>query len=301
MTRRTTKMMTLAAAAALGLSACTIPVALSQTTNTLGGSAYLQVHFKVAIAHGGASAAAEAKLLEGLTFDVNVASVNGAPIARALNKLNQELIVWNGSQRVATVIDHKSNLYVNVNIAALAHLPGVAIPANALTTTNLLLGNRWIEIPFDLIAHDAATSRHLTITRSTAVSTELRAVNALVAVLANMPTTTTATGFEQSGTLASLDKALATLVPSTSTSTTPVPGTYKIAVTMAGTSATSAVATVVTPNGTAGDARVTMTATFAHQSVHVSTPTYPLVITPALIKKFGGTNGGGVLGAGLLG
>jgi len=300
-TRKSGKLIALAAAASLGLSACTIPMALSQASATLGGSQYLQVHFKVAFAGSGASVVQEEKVLKGLSFNLNEESANGAPLSHALNKVNQSLVVWNGSQRLMTIVDHKSNLYVNVNVPAIGHLSNAKIPGQELTAVNLILGNRWIEFPFTLIYQYAKKSTHFSLKRSSWASAEILVTNALVAALASGQTTTVAHGFTEAGTLASLVKTLEAIVPAAGATTLPtanVNGTYNVAVTMAGAQATSATASITAPSPPNGNATLTVAATFAHQDVRVSTPTYPLVITPALIKQLtsisAGSNGGGI-------
>jgi hypothetical protein len=298
--------MVLAGVASLGLSACSIPMALSQASATLGGSQYLQVHFKVAFTGSGANAVQEEKVLKGLTFNLNEESTNGAPLSHALNKVNTSLVVWNGPQRLMTIVDHKSNLYVNVNVnvnvPAIGRLSNAKLPGQELTAVNLIVGNRWIEFPFDVISQYAKESTHLSLKRSTFASAEILVTNALVAALASGQTTTVAHGFTEAGTLASLVKTLEAIVPAAGATTLPTAtakGTYTVAVTMAGPQATSASASITAPNPPNGNATLTVAATFVHQGVRVSTPTYPLVITPALIKQVmsisAGSNGGGIL------
>jgi hypothetical protein len=301
LTRQKWKTVTLAAVASLGLSACSIPVAISEAQTTFGGSQFLQVHLTATLASADPASTNFAKALQDLTFDFNEQSLTGLPIKSSLNQVNQELVVSSGTSRVATFLEHKSNIYFNINLATLSHVPGVTISAATLASLNLLLGERWIELPFPLIARYAHSSASLTLTRSSISSNENLLLNAVVSVLAEGTTTSTTQGFSQTGSLTTLVDALATGLKTLGSSIKPATkdlGTYGVSVTMSGTQATGATLTVVTPQAKYGRAIVHVFATFAHQAVSVETPTYPLVITPTLIKQLG-SNGGGALGGSL--
>jgi hypothetical protein len=293
-------MVTLAAVASLGLSACSIPVALSESQTTLGGSQFLQVHLTATLASADPASTRFARALQNLTFDFNEQSLTGLPIKSSLNQVNQELVVSSGTSRVATFLEHKSNVYFNINFTTLSHVPGLTISAATMASLNLLLGERWIELPFPLIAQYAHSSAGLTLTRSSISSSENLLSNALVSILAE-GTTSTTQGFSETGSLTTLVDALATGLKTLGSSFKPASkdlGTYSVSVTMSGTQATGATLKVVTPKAKYGRAIIHVFATFAHQAVSVETPTYPLVITPTLIKQLGG-NGGGILSGSL--
>ncbi len=302
---RKAKLMAIVAGASLGLSACSVPVALSDTNATLGASQFLQVHLTANLFAHGASAAKVIKVLKKLNFDLNYQSANGAPLGTALNSARSELIISNGTERVATIVDVNSNEYLNVNIPSLARIPGLGLSAAKLAPVNLLLGGRWIEFPHSLIAKYETSTLHLKPTGSLAAKNEIQLVDAVVSFFAKQPTTTTANGFTQSGTLASLVNALTPLLKSTVATpitkpitTTAAKGSYKLAVTMNGNVATTASLAVTAPNGKYGDATLTLTGTFARANVPVSTPTGALVITNSLIKQLSG-GAGGLLGGSL--
>ncbi|MBU6515835.1 MAG: hypothetical protein KGQ78_08075 [Acidobacteria bacterium] len=299
---RKAKLMAIVAGASLGLSACSVPVALSDTNATLGASQFLQVHLTANLFAHGASAAKVIKVLKKLSFDQNYQSANGAPLGTALNSARSELIISNATERVATIVDVNSNEYLNVNIPSLAHIPGLGLSATKLAPVNLLLGGRWIEFPHSLLAKYETSTLHLKPTAALAAKNEIQVVDALVSFLAKQPTTTTATGYTQTGTLASLVNALTPLLKSTVATpitTTAAKGSYKLALTMSGNVATAASLAVTTPNGKYGDATLTLTGTFARDNVPVTTPSNALVITNSLIKQLsGGASGllGGSLG-----
>ncbi|MDE3031149.1 MAG: hypothetical protein KGI65_05960 [Acidobacteriota bacterium] len=298
---RKAKLMAIVAGASLGLSACSVPVALSDTNATLGASQFLQVHLTANLFAHGASAAKVIKVLKKLNFDMNYQSANGAPLGTALNSARSELIISNATERVATIVDVNSNEYLNVNIPSLAHIPGLGLSATKLAPVNLLLGGRWIEFPHSLLAKYETSTLHLKPTAALAAKNEIQVVDALVSFLAKQPTTTTATGYTQTGTLASLVNALTPLLKSTVATpitTTAAKGSYKLALTMSGNVATAASLAVTTPNGKYGDATLTLTGTFARDNVPVTTPSNALVITNSLIKQLSG-GAGGLLGGSL--
>jgi hypothetical protein len=289
--------------AALGLSACTIPSALSETRATLGGNQYLQVHFQVRLKDATPGSAKMIKALQALTFEMNEQSTTGKPIENSINAVDQELVVVDGQQKVLTLVDVKSNLYLKVNFAALASVPGLNVSSTAaeLVALNVLLGSRWIEVPFSLTSQYASTSLHTKLTQSTVATDENLLTNVVVSLLTSGSATTATNTTTVAGSLASLENTLKAFLPKTGASKITVPttpGTYSITVKSTETQATGANVVVTLPNTTYGNIIVTAVATFAHQGVKVNAPANPLVITPALIKEFG-TAGGGLLSGSL--
>lgn len=308
---RNAKMLALIVAGSLGLSACSIPVALSDTNATLGASAFLQMHLSANLFAKGPSLATTIKLLKQLRFDVNYESTTSAPLSSSLNTAKSEVIVFNGTQRVATVVDVHSNLYLNVNIPSLAHVSGLGLTSAKLAPINLLFGSRWFEFPHSLVAQYETSLLHVKSTTTPPAATEMMLVNALVSFFAHQPTTTTATGFTQVGTFASLQRAVAALVKSATTTTVftkKAPGSYKLAVTMNGNVASAAKLAITAPDGKYGDGTLTLNATFAQASVHVDSPSNALVITKSFLNQLGQLGGatlgttkvGGSSGAGIL-
>ena len=231
------KLMAIVAGASLGLSVCSVPVALFDTSATLGGSQFLQVHLTANLFARGASAAKVITVLKKLNYDINYESATGAPLTASLNSARSEVIVSNGTERVLTVIDVNSNEYLNVNIASLTHIPGLGLTATKLAPLNLILGSRWFGFPYSLVAKYETSTLHLKPTRTLSAKNDILIVNALVSFFANQPMTTTADGFSQTGTLASLTSALTPLLKTATKSpiiTATPTGTYNLAVTMSG-------------------------------------------------------------------
>lgn len=298
---RKVKLMAIVAGASLGLSACSVPVALSDTSATLGGSQYLQVRLATNLFAKGASAAKVIKVMKKLNYEIDYQSATGANLAMSLDKARSQVIVYDGTERVLTIVSVNSNEYVNVNVASLARIPGLGLTAAKLAPINLILGSRWFEFPHSLVSKYETSTLHMKPTSTLSAQGGIKIVNALVTFFANQPTTATADGFAQSGTLANLEKALLPLLRTAVK--TPLPtaapkGTYDLAVTMNGNVATAAKFAITTPNGKYGDATLTLSATFARASVPVSTPTGALVVTNKLIKQLSG-GGSGLLSGSL--
>jgi len=298
-TRRTWHTTALVAGASLALSACSVPFALSATRTNLGGSQYLQLHASASLVSTSPTAKNEIKLLKALTFDVNEQSAAGIPIASSLNHVNTSVVVWHGHQQVMTLVTAQSNVYLSIDFAALAKVPGVTLSSTTLSALDLVLGNRWIELPYSLVAHYSSTTLHVTPARSTLSAEQILLTNAFVSAFALGHTTTTSHGFIDTGTLASLVSALGSVTTGATTKGTPVKGTYRLTVTMAGTKATQAQLSISSPTVKYGNQVININATIAHQRLRVSAPGHPLVITSALLKQLGtftSTGGAGVLG-----
>lgn len=305
---RNTKLVAMVAVASLGLSACSIPVALSDTSATLGASQYLQVHLAANLFAKGPSLAKVIKVLKQLRYDVNYESSTSAPLASSLSTAKSEVVVSNGAQRVLTIVNVRSNEFLNVNISSLANISGLGLTAAKLAPINLIFGSRWFEFPHSLVAHYEASTLHVKSTQVSTAKDDIMLIDAIVTFFAHQPTTTTTSGFTQTGTFASLQNALATIVKSATTSTMPItkkaPGNYELTVTMNGSVATDAKLAMTTPDGKYGNGTLTLSASFAHQNVKVSAPSNALVITKNFINQLGikqlGSNGGGIL-SGVLG
>ncbi len=295
-------MVTLAGVASVGLSACSIPAALSVARNTYGSSPYLQVHFNATLTSADPALAHFSTALHHLTFQFNEQSLTGLPIKSSMSQVNQDLLVLDGTTRVATILVNKSNVYFNFDFGALGHVPGMTSSAGTLSTLNLLLGQRWIELPFSLVAQYAHSSAGLSLSRSTLASGENSLVSAVVSILARSASPSVTGGFTASGATATLVSSLTTVLKSLgihSLVTAKVAGTYNVTVAMSGSSATGATVKLVVPMAKYGNATVTLTSTFAHQTLAVNTPGSSLVITPALIKQLSGSGSsllGGALG-----
>lgn len=277
----------LVAVASLGLSACSIPVALSDTSATLGATPYLQVHVTPHLSAGGPAMLKAVHAVNSLNVDIWYQSTTATPLARSLSTAKSEIIVNHGTQPVLTIVDIHSNEYLNVNIAALAKVPGIGLSRAQLASVNLILGGRWFEFPYSLVAKFETSTLHLKPSRTTTLKNEILVINSLVSFFAKAPTTATPGGYTQTGTLASLAKLLSGLTATPIASPTTAAGTYTLAVTMNGNAASAVTMTVVTPNGKYGNGTLTLKGTFAHRNASITAPTNALVITNTFLRQLG--------------
>lgn len=63
-----------------------------------------------------------------------------------------------------------------------------------------------------------------------------------------------------------------------------VQGSYTLSLTTSGTSATGASITVTAPNGTQGNATVTLSATIAHADDDITAPANPTIVTRSMLE-----------------
>jgi hypothetical protein len=101
-------------------------------------------------------------------------------------------------------------------------------------------------------------------------------------------------GYSETGTLESVLKAIEPTIvgldPSAATAG-PVPGSYTLTLTNAGSVATGGSISITAPagGGTAGSATVSLKATVTHDSDPIDVPSGVTVITPALIRQLAGS------------
>ena len=75
------------------------------------------------------------------------------------------------------------------------------------------------------------------------------------------------------------------------TTTHPVPGTYRLALSLSGGVATAAQVGVSVPGGHRGSMSVTLNATITHDATPVSAPSPVTVVTPSFLKGLSGLTG----------
>jgi len=286
-----------ALASSLVLAACGATATIDTAITSIGSSADLQVHLTVNASGAGTSPAQGA--LHALSADMNYSSTDGSALSSSNGHVNSQLTLNAGDQTLVDLRQVDSNLYVNLNVAALASIPGVKVTASQLAAAALLFGGRWFEV-----SESALTSFLPTTTVNTAVTNKetaaARAVlDALSALMERTPYTTLAGGgFSQTGTLDSVVKAVLPAIQGLTGSTnaaTGVKGTYTIAFTMSGSTATGVSLEVTAPNGSQGDASVGVDVTLAHAATPVVAPTGATVITPAMIAQLTSQIQGGAL------
>jgi hypothetical protein len=278
-------------AASLGLASCGVTASLDQAVSSLGASPNVQIHL-TASASGSQSTSAEG-ILRLLSFDMNYSNPTGAPLSQVTNKVNADLIVNVGSQQLLDVRAVGENAYILVNASAISQIPGVHVSSTELAEAQLLLGGRWFELPESLVKKYATAEKASPLAPTAATTKkdqaiEKKIIDALTGVIESTPYKTLGGGgYSQTGTLESIAKAelpiIRTLSAAISLPTT-VKGTYAIAFTMSGSTATGGSIGITAPNGSKGNSTVTLKATIAHANDAIVAPTNVTVITPALVK-----------------
>ncbi len=290
--------------ASLGLAACgtSVQKTLKGALASVGAQQYLQVHLSASVAGTGASAAQAAqvqKVLSLVSMTMTEQNTTGSAISASAGKVNEEVTLDVGSSPLLDLVQVGQNLYVKVDFSAASSIPDLGSTASELTGLQLLLGGRWFEVPSTLLssylpAKDKSASQTA---RQHAI--EERVVDALTALVEKTKYTTVSGGFSQTGTLQAVADALAPVMAQASSTAVSSPGkvagTYHIALSLSGSTATGAQIGITAPNANKGDMSVSVSATIAHQSTAVVAPSPVTVITPQLIKSLSGAAGGSTL------
>ncbi|HVB50710.1 MAG TPA: hypothetical protein VND89_03080 [Acidimicrobiales bacterium] len=278
-------------AASLGLASCGVTASLNQAVSSLGASSNMQIHL-TAKASGSQSSKVE-KILRHLSFEMNYSNPSGAPLSQVTNKVNVELMVSVGLHQLVDVRVVGENVYVLVNASAMSNIPGANVSPAELSAVQLLLGRRWFEIPKSLLETYAANEKALPTSATVAAAAkdqaiEKQIIDALTGVIESTPYKKLAGGgYAQTGTLESIAKAELPIIKSFSGTTSlpaTVKGSYSIAFTMSGSTATGGSIGITAPNGTKGNSTVTLNATLAHANDTIVAPTNVTVITPAVLS-----------------
>jgi hypothetical protein len=275
--------------ASLTLAACGATASLNSAISSVSASPYVQVHFTASFS--GAGSQKVESTISTLSYDVIESSTSGQPLSQSTGNVNAEIDVNVGSQALASIRVIGENFYLEVNPQALASLPNVNLPSQTVAAIELLLDNRWFEIPASLItANEPAKPTGAQTAKEQAIVQQI--VNDLTTVIeANPYSTLPGGGFSQTGTLQSIISAVLPTVEKLDSSVTDpgkVPGTYTVAMTMSGSTATGASISITAPNGTSGNETAEIDATIAHAAITVSAPTDATTITPAIIAQLEG-------------
>jgi len=274
------------AAAALGLSACGATASLNGAVASLGSSADLQVH--VTMSASGAGTASEQPILNALSLDIDYSNPSGSSLAQSGGKANVEMIVNAGGTPVVDLREVNNALYLEVNVNAVSNIPSLHLSASDLAAAQLLLGGRWFEVPASLLTSSFPETSTMKANAAKEQVAAKKIADALEKLIDTTPyTTLSGGGYSQTGTLESVVKAVLPAIQSLDGNTgtvSSVQGTYQLTLTTSGTSATGGSITLTAPNGTQGNASVTLTATIAHASDSITAPANPTVVTRSMLK-----------------
>jgi hypothetical protein len=285
-------------ASSLALSACGSSATITSAVNSIGASPDLQVHVTMSAA-GSGSQQVEA-VLGLMSVDMNYSSNVGGSLASSAGHVDAE-VAFNVSGHA--LIDLRvigTNLYARLDLTGLAALPGVNVSAAQLAAAQLLLGGRWFEVSESLLNSYLPTTTVAPAQSAREQAAAKEVVDALSQLVESTPYTTLAGGgLAQTGQLSAVVTALAPVLRQFAPQVTvpaSVKGTYRIAFTMAGSSATGASLKITAPNGTSGNASLALHVSLTHDATPVVAPTGATVITPALIAQIMGQVQGGALG-----
>jgi hypothetical protein len=274
------------AASALGLSACGATASLNGAVSSLGSSADLQVHF-TASATGAGTAQAQ-PVLNALSLDVNYSNPSGSALSQSGGKANVEIIVNAGGAPLVDLREVNDALYLEVDVSALSNIPSVHLSASDLAAAQLVLGDRWFKIPTSLLTSSFSQTSKIDANSAKEQAAAEKIADALEKLIDTTPyTTLSGGGYSQTGSLASVVKAILPTVESlggTSDDASSVKGTYTLSLTTSGTTATGASITITAPNGTQGSDSVTLTSTIAHANNSVSAPANSTVVTRSMLE-----------------
>jgi hypothetical protein len=280
-------LMVVFAAAALGLSACGATATLNGAVSSLGSSPDLQVHVTASVS--GAGTAQEQQELSALSLDVDYANPTGANLSQSDGKANAELIVNAGGSALVDLREVNDALYLEVNVSALSNIPSINLSASDLAAAQLLLGGRWFEIPISLLTSLSPDTAKIHAQTSKEQAAAKKIADALEKLIDTTPyTTLSGGGYSQTGSLQSVLQALLPTIESLGGSApnlATVKGSYTLSLTTSGSTATGGSITITAPNGTQGNASVTLTATVAHASDAIVAPTGATVVTRALLNS----------------
>jgi len=275
---------------ACGSSPAAKKAALKQFVASVGSSPYVQMKFTSSFKGAGVTAKVQ-NILRSTSFDVNVSNPSGAPLSQAANgTANTELIFNLHSTQFLDVREVGGNVYLKIDIAALASIPGTNISSSQAAAAQTFLGGRWFELPKGLLQSLIKKSRAPKAQIAADQKVEAKVIDAITAYIDKAPYKTLSNGFSVSG---SLQSAVAAVEPTIQqlahTTTTPKPekGSYTLVLTTSGSTVTGASISITAPNGTKGNATGTLTATVAHDAVNVVAPSGATKITPQLLGSLG--------------
>ncbi len=286
----------LLAAGALGLSACGAQATVDQAVTSLGASPYLQLHLTGSLASADPAYANAQSVVKDLSLTLDYASTNGANLSAAGTSVDGEVLLDVAGTTALDVRSIGGNLYVELNLAPLASLPGLNVPPGSLGAAGQMLDGRWFEIPQSLLSQVAAAHQPSAAQVARAQSLARAAIKALSTLVEGAPYTSSNGTLTETGTLQSVVDALAPVLgPATGATPPTVSGTYSISLTTSGTTATGGSVTITSAGTSAHPApspvTVSLQATAGHDTVPVATPAGAIVVTPSMLGQFSAIGG----------
>ena len=280
----------------LALSACgnSVKQTIQGALHSVGAQPYVQMHLTASLSGTGANAASAARyeaILAKLSYDVKEASTTGGAIADSKGHVNSDITINVSGAPLVHLIEIDKTLYVNIDFKVLSGFPelGSAV-ASELPVLQLTYGNRWFEVPSSLLTSYLPANSKAAAETTSQMAAETKLLDAITSVIEKGKYTTTGNGYQETGSLDTLARALAPIVASLQhQAATPVghnAGTYNVSLGLDGSTATSASVGITAPNG-AGAMSVELKASISHHNDAVTAPHAPTVITPQLLQGLG--------------
>jgi len=280
----------------LALSACgnSVKQTLQGAMHSVGAQPYVQMHLTASLSGTGANAASAARdeaILAKLSYDVKEASTTGGAIADSSGHVNSDITVNVSGTPLVHLIEIDQTLYVNIDFTVLSGFPQLGHTlVRELPVLQLTYGNRWFEVPSALLTSYLPASSKAAAASTSQMAAETKILDAITSVIEKGNYTTTSNGYQETGRLDTLARALAPVVASLEhQNSTPVghtPGTYQVSLGLDGSTATAASVGVTAPNG-AGSMSVELKASISHNHDAVTAPHAPTVITRQLLQGLG--------------
>lgn len=274
-----------AVVSSLVLAACGATASINQAISSIGASPDLQVHL-AASASGVGSAQA---IFSALSVDMRYSSTTDNALSQSVGHVNSAFTLNDGAQTLVDLRQVGTNLYVRIDVTTIANIPGVNVSAQQLAAIQLLIGGRWFEISEGLLKSYVPTTTISAAQTSKEQATARAMIDALSALIENTPYTTLADGgYSQTGTLDSVVKAVLPTIDSYTGQTlkpSSVKGAYTIGFTMSGATATGGSLAITAPNGTNGNATISLHASLSHDTQPVVAPSGATVITRAMLTE----------------
>ena len=169
--------------------------------------------------------------------------------------------------------------------------PGLNVTRAPIAAVQLVVGGRWFELSKSLLGAVTSPSAAAQVDAAASQEVARKAIDAIVAMIDSSPARAIAGGYSETKALQSMVGAISpTIAKFTRSTTAPqsVKGTYTLKFTTTGSSATGASILITAPNGTEGDARVSLSANITHANDAndaISAPIDATVFTTALLLQ----------------
>jgi len=281
--------------ATVGLASCSsgsTKATIDQYVASFGAQPYAQLH--LTLSAGGVGSAKAQSVLKQLSMDMRFASTSGSSLSSSAGAVNTEVLVNIGASPAVDLREVDGNVYLRFDLSGLSAIPGINVTQSQIATVQLLLGNRWFEIPKSLVNAIAPSS---TAQQHKAAADRVlgqKFVDALSNLIVNSKITSIKNGYATSGSIQSVVDAIAPVIHQAHAGTsvpTHATGSYALTLTASGSTVTGGSVSIIAPGG-AAKGNATLKMTVSHDTVTITAPSGATVVTPQLIAQL--RSGGGL-------